>query len=29
VSWTVVDGHDACAAVAYQLADFIAIYPIA
>jgi len=26
--WTIVDGNDACAAVAYQLADVIAIYPI-
>ena len=29
MSWTIVDGNDACAAVAYQLADFTAIYPIA
>ena len=28
MSWTIVDGNDACAAVAYQLADVIAIYPI-
>jgi pyruvate-ferredoxin/flavodoxin oxidoreductase len=26
--WTTVDGNDACAAVAYQLSDVIAIYPI-
>ena len=29
MSWIIVDGNHACAAVAYQLADFIAIYPIA
>src|SRR4051794_33121206 len=28
MSWTIVDGNDACATVAYQLADVIAIYPI-
>jgi pyruvate-ferredoxin/flavodoxin oxidoreductase len=28
MSWTIVAGNDACAAVAYQLADVIAIYPI-
>jgi len=28
MSWTIVDGNEACAAVAYQLADVIAIYPI-
>ena len=26
--WTTVDGNDACANVAYQLSDVIAIYPI-
>ena len=26
--WATVDGNDACAAVAYQLSDVIAIYPI-
>jgi len=26
--WTTVDGNEACAAVAYQLSDVIAIYPI-
>ena len=26
--WTMVDGNEACAAVAYQLSDVIAIYPI-
>ncbi len=26
--WTTVDGNDACSAVAYQLSDVIAIYPI-
>src|SRR5437764_10219828 len=26
--WTTVDGNDACAAIAYQLSDVIAIYPI-
>ena len=26
--WVTVDGNDACAAVAYQLSDVIAIYPI-
>src|SRR4051812_50137954 len=26
--WITVDGNDACAAVAYQLSDVIAIYPI-
>jgi pyruvate-ferredoxin/flavodoxin oxidoreductase len=26
--WTTVDGNDACAAVAYQLSDVVAIYPI-
>jgi pyruvate-ferredoxin/flavodoxin oxidoreductase len=26
--WTTVDGNDACAAVAYQMSDVIAIYPI-
>jgi pyruvate-ferredoxin/flavodoxin oxidoreductase len=26
--WTTIDGNDACAAVAYQLSDVIAIYPI-
>jgi pyruvate-ferredoxin/flavodoxin oxidoreductase len=28
VRWTTVDGNDACAAVAYQLSDVVAIYPI-
>src|SRR5215212_562940 len=28
VRWTTVDGNDACARVAYQLSDVIAIYPI-
>jgi len=28
MSWTIVDGNEACAAVAYHLADVIAIYPI-
>src|SRR4026209_894883 len=27
-AWATVDGNDACAAVAYQLSDVIAIYPI-
>ncbi|MGE5242719.1 MAG: pyruvate:ferredoxin (flavodoxin) oxidoreductase [Betaproteobacteria bacterium] len=27
-TWTTVDGNDACANVAYQLSDVIAIYPI-
>ena len=26
--WTIVDGNDACADIAYQLSDVIAIYPI-
>jgi pyruvate-ferredoxin/flavodoxin oxidoreductase len=26
--WTTVDGNEACAAIAYQLSDVIAIYPI-
>jgi pyruvate-ferredoxin/flavodoxin oxidoreductase len=26
--WAIVDGNDACAAIAYQLSDVIAIYPI-
>src|SRR5437879_4964125 len=26
--WTTVDGNDACANIAYQLSDVIAIYPI-
>src|SRR5438445_487080 len=26
--WTTIDGNDACAAVAYQMSDVIAIYPI-
>src|SRR3954468_15132754 len=26
--WTTIDGNDACSAVAYQLSDVIAIYPI-
>ena len=26
--WTTVDGNDACADIAYQLSDVIAIYPI-
>src|SRR5512140_1534863 len=26
--WTTVDGNEACAAVAYQLSDVVAIYPI-
>jgi pyruvate-ferredoxin/flavodoxin oxidoreductase len=26
--WTTVDGNDACAAIAYQVSDVIAIYPI-
>ena len=26
--WITVDGNDACAAIAYQLSDVIAIYPI-
>jgi len=27
-TWATVDGNEACAAVAYQLSDIIAIYPI-
>src|SRR4029079_15073293 len=27
-SWITVDGNEACAAVAYQLSDVVAIYPI-
>ncbi len=27
-AWATVDGNDACAAIAYQLSDVIAIYPI-
>ena len=26
--WITVDGNEACAAIAYQLSDVIAIYPI-